>query len=1579
MDSILEEIQRLVKATVLVKPEQAIFRVLNQINENILQNSSQNFLSQLENLLGQLVKSNKGEISTQCSIYIGQKQAQIYKYFNIFNPTNLISEINSNSTSSQLIAFGSLAKSAAFSAQNYKEIINILMKVPETSYFASLYSVKCCLRGLKGNSPEIDNEVLHFVQKVLNSRRNEEEMILIHSLKVLAVLGRRNNIQNHNSLLTLIHQPYKNQNTSLFVHDEATKTAAHFAAAQILNSSSNPHFDSIKEILSGFKDSLSVFKYFSTIVGPVLISKYSDQLLSLFLNNFPLGLQTILNFSSQESKMNLFTSITNQMNVINSERFEALMYFVENTEVTNQNQNQMIFNIANYALKLYESDNLYDRENSSQFFSQFSNKYREASYNFVCFWLDKLDRNEISDDKTWLSATSIVSKIVLSSQDRDLLIQANQQQLMHIQTAGLNSKSIFSNIFIGTWFLLSFIPEQLIDSNLVIKNIDRILENIISNLEDNLSKLFESLLQFYLIHPNAPHIQEVTSYAVQYLSTLTPGAISSLCTIIPKIYQNDPKIITMYRTILSYTLSIKATQDMLHQFVSKTEPDEESLLNDLHKPPIHTYEDTKMVVRLVNTIPLLILSAPSKIQGELIEELINHPNVSTNAVHRFVLKAVVENEKTRQIIPRGFLIPLLKSLKGSDKIFLQSTCETVSTFISYHESFIKATVNFIEQNKSRASLYLLSSIVNHVHVSNDFLVRLMICANERTNSQQLKYTALYAMLCIITSHPMDVSSLCLGAHQLTVLMNILHDDTLNSSLPSPMTIHLVSRTLISLLPTLVPDCLEPNSPLKSAIISVVDSFMTTPLTIAKDEYFICLHNICLYTFEFIQYLDLQYESATNNSLLDVRIRALSTYSQYISRFPINEQIFSFFKPAIHVLQQTNAQQAKEFILSVCCSFTSQNGVNNFNQVYTICPVINNILQKGTIPDLNSNVKASKAVVMCVLQAASEIINALLNLPEIPLLLLNDLLASICISATNEEYECRQQAFNSICKILEIFKQNKKYKQIVKHYYSQLLTVCKVGLSSGVSICSKYLSEFLYFTKDKEETFKLFAKELKNSQVNNFNSQEFLQVASRFCKVLSERNSDEAKDREEEDKLNKEFIDQYKDTFEIISQSFTNIIKQAMEIIYKQNDTTILQEFRQYVSDFYEDLSPSFIYLLSYIDNEEMKKIDKRSILSFSIVELRTAQDIWQAKGGLAAIAYYVKYFSGKDIDLIREALEVVCSLIPQVGGAISKFSSILIENLLRYNKELFNDRMWDILVYTALNCPSKSTVFLDIIDHFSSAKFNAFCGDLIVAALNSYCDSYISEEEIKALYVLMLSKDKNSQKPISFSALDWCEKSNRITLGFKLATLSIQPKSSFEHESKAAEKETAEEKSESSNQEENEQKDTAETTHEEQEQTKEKQETQKSETTTNIPMFENVDIEEISNFCSRNVRNGGLEFYINSTMSSQGNNNLELELLARGGLNTIFGFCMGDSYNNDKYISLISDVFRKFDHKMDVPLLKLCVNCINNWQNDKLTLSKYAQLLKELKEEMGDEFSKSWDNLSQQEKEACIYALQNSS
>ena len=45
MDSILEEIQRLVKATVLVKPEQAIFRVLNQINENILQNSSQNSLA----------------------------------------------------------------------------------------------------------------------------------------------------------------------------------------------------------------------------------------------------------------------------------------------------------------------------------------------------------------------------------------------------------------------------------------------------------------------------------------------------------------------------------------------------------------------------------------------------------------------------------------------------------------------------------------------------------------------------------------------------------------------------------------------------------------------------------------------------------------------------------------------------------------------------------------------------------------------------------------------------------------------------------------------------------------------------------------------------------------------------------------------------------------------------------------------------------------------------------------------------------------------------------------------------------------------------------------------------------------------------------------------------------------------------------------------------------------------------------------------------------------------------------------------------------------------------------------------
>ena len=1575
MDSILEEIQRLVKATVLVKPEQPIFRVLNQITDNVLQNSSQEFLSQLEDLLGQLVKSNKGEISTQCSIYIGQKQAQIYKYFNVFNQSNLISEINPKSPSSQLIAFGSLAKSAPFSAQNYKEIIFTMIKVPESSYFASLYAIKCCLRGLNGSIPEIDADVLHFVQKVLNSRRNEEEMIQINALKVLTVLGRRNNISHYNSLLALITQEYKNQNSSLFVRDEATKAAGHFAAAQILNSPNAPRFETIKDILHSFKESLSVFKYFSTVVGPVLISKYSDELISLFLNHFPLGLQTILNFCPEESKMTLFNAITNQLNDVSSEKFQALLYFVENTEVTNQNQNQIVFDVANYALKLNESKNLYDRENSSQFFSQFSNKYREASYNFVCFWLDKLDRNDISDDRTWLSAASIVSKIVLSSQDRNILIQSNTQQLMHIQTASLNSKSIFSNNFIGVWYLLSFIPEQLIDSNLVIKNIDRILENVISNIEEDLSKLFESLLQFYLIHPNAPHIQEITSYAVQYLSTLSPSGIASLCSIVTKVFLNDPKIIPIYRTILTFTLSIKATNDMLHSFVAKTEPDEEDILNDLHKPPKHSYEDTKMCVRLVNTIPLIILSAPQKIQTELIEELINHPNVGTNAVHRFVLKAIVENEKTRQLIPRGFLIPLLKSLKGSDRIFLQSTCETVSTFISYHESFIKATVNFIEQNKSRASLFLLASIVNHVHVSNDFLVRLMICANERTNSQQLKYTALYAMLCIITSHPMDVSSLCLGAHQLTVLMNILHDDTLNSSLPSALTIHLVSRTLISLIPTLVPDCLEPNSPLKGAIISVVDTFLTTPLTIAKDEYFICLHNICLYTFEFIQNLDLQYESAANNSLLEVRVRALSTFSQYISRYPINEQIFSFFKPAIYLLQQTNAEQAKEFILSVCCSFTSQNGVNNFNQVYSICPVINHILQKGTIPELSSNVKASKGVIMCILRAASEIINALLNLPEIPLLLLNDLLASICISATNEEYECRRQAFFSLYKILDIFKQNKKYKQIVKHYYSQLLTVCKVGLSSGVSLCAKYLSEFLYLTKDNEETFKLFAKELKNSQVNNFNSQEFLQVSSRFCRTLSERISDIAKDKEEEDKLSKEFIEEHKETFDILNQSFTNIIKQAMEIIYKQNDTSILQEFRQYVSDFYEDLAPSFIYLLNYIDNESNNKIDKRSLLSFSIVELRTAQDIWQAKGGLASIAYYVKYFSGSDSDLIEEALEVVCSLIPQVGGAISKISSVLVENLICYNKELLNDRMWDIIVYMALNCPSKPKVYVEIIDHFSPDKFSSFCSDLIIAALNSYCDSYLTEEQLKALYVIMLSKDSESQQIISFNAIDWCEKSNRISLGFKLATLSVQPKKIVTVEP-TTETEAKEEISENAPESEEKGEDKQEQTPEVE---NKKEETKQNEALSDEPMFENVDIAKISDFCANNVRNGGLEFYINSMKATHGKSNLELELLARGGMNTIFGFCMGDSYNSDKYISLISDVFKKFNHSMDEPLLKLCINCINNWQNDKPTLTKYAQLLKDLKEEMGDKFKESWDNLTQQEKEACIYALQNSS
>ena len=1449
MESILSELQRLITATVLVKPEQAIFRVLNTINESVLQNSDENSISKLNSSLSSLIKLNKGSISPQSAILIGTKQALLFNFSKNLSTDAFVSGITSKSMPAQIIEFGVLARNSLFNENQLQKVVQQLLKVQEKSFFAAFYTIRAILKALKNSLPELDATIFNFMKKCFSSQ-NIDETTRIAGLKLASSLAKRRNLQT-NQLFSFLDQ--NNTKTQPdFVRDEVQKVAANIAASFIISSPGSPSFDSVKDVFNHFHEQ-ATFNYFSTIVGPVLMSKYSIQLLRIFKDSFAAGIPSITPFCTNDVKYQLFSELITQQP--SSVLLEVLGTFPQTQEV--------IIKTANFALKLYESENLYDKESSSQYFSSFARDHREETYNFICMWIDKLNRGDC-EEEDWISAGSIISKLLASSQDKEMIISQFAQQIVHIQTQGLNSRSVFSGSFIAAFFILSVLPEQLIDQNLVRNAMKRVIENVISNSEESMNTLFAAVLQFYLFHPTFDNVKEIAQYALQHISTLTSPSVNSLVSLLPKIFDKDEKIVGIIKSVLDYTLTLKPTSSVVAAIAKKIEPEEIEVIEKIHSIPKHNYDYTKKVTKLILAIPKLILAAPAEAQKEIILGL--HGQQPYSAIQNLILKAIIDNEKTELHLPRGFLIPLLKTLKGSDKIYLQSTCETVASYLVRKETFIKATVKFIETNKSKASLYLLCALVNNVHLSNDFLVRLILCANERTTMPTLRSTALFAMSSIILSHQMDIASLCLGAHQLTILFDILHLD----QLPSPMTSHLVSETLNVLLPTLVPDALEPQSPLKPAILSVIETLMATPMQLAREDYFRCLNTICAYAFQYMDSLQLKYSSMKSPSV-SIRLLALSTYSQYITHMFCNAQLFSYTKLAMQLLHETGSQYAKDFILAIAASLTCDQ---QHNELYEMCQLLNIVLAGRCVPEL-SGVFPSNELIDTALKASVQIFSKLIVAKPLQLSLINTILSNICISTTSDDYNSRVSAFAALGSVYEMIKAGKN-KKLLDHYFNNLLTAAKIGFASGVQSSSKFLYEFV---QDKDECLGLYTRQLQKMQIASI---EAYQVAARFCRIIASKKETEA----------------YKAAMKNIFPAFTGIIKQAMSITINSKEQ--LQPFREYVSSYYEDLAASYFFLLKELG----ENIDKKAILSFFIVELRTANDVWQVKAAVSAITSYSKLFPDEDVDIIEEGLEMICTLIPQLGLSISKELSLLVTALTAM-KEL-TEEMWEIIVYIVLNCPCKPIVYLRIVDHFTNEKFETFAAEMIVAALNCFVEGTFNIEEIEAIYVLMM--EKGSQQEISRAAVNWCEQTGRIKLGFKLAEIAITK-------------------------------------------------------------FKDFDMEMIAKFASANVRNGGIQFYINSGES-------EVELLARGGANAVFGFSLGDSQNASTYVSLLSDALEKSDHKMDEPVLKLCINCVANWANDKETASKFAKLLLKVKENMNEQFNEAWDKLPQQEKETCIKVLE---
>ncbi|EAX93899.1 hypothetical protein TVAG_131870 [Trichomonas vaginalis G3] len=1424
MDLILSELHRLDQSTVVVQPEQAIFRTLHPLTISLFYSAPEDYLRELEKSLFKILEINQGVLSTQCVILIGRKLREIYKRNIPFNADQFVSNLNSKPTQSKIILFGALCGTQGLMPTHYQNVMPTLFKVNEKLYIPALYCLRHIFKTLKNTAGKLDSQAISFVNKISSKPIEQSQVACIKLLRVLSVY-RNNDVSN----IFAIYDNILQSSSSEIINDEIYKSVAKYAATFITPSTSN--LDKLQEVFNRY-NFYTTFKYFSTIVGPSTISMYSSQLTQLYLSKYPNAVSTIITCVREEDKENIVKSIVNHRDLPDALHCLKILPQTEN----------IILESANVALLLYTSNNSYIKDIGSQFFSSFIFEHREAAFKFIASKLQTIYDQKLKSNDLESTAT-VISRLIAASPDKYDILNCVKTVFCSILSRDIGETYI--------WPLLSVCPNEWMNSELV--------ESKINHFEGD----YEGIFQFFMFtSTKSSKIKDLILKFVDHcIENITSSIVTSFSVLIPSVFEGTSQIQKIIKTFVEFLFEQEVNQDLVQNITETSFPFEGDIVKKRHHIPEHVYESTKIIIKLSSLICHLISLLTDKEQTSMIDYIINHKK--SISMQRVLLIQLINNDKTRDKLPRGFLIPLLKSLKGTDKFFLLLTCESISRYIHFNDSYLKATINFIENNKSNPSNYLIGSLSHHIHISNEYLIRLVMCINKRISSISLRLTSFYALKCIICTHSMDISSLSLGQHQLSLFMDCLNDFTL----PEPLLVHLISDTFILLLPTLIPECLEPNSPLRNQITSTVQSLSLTPYLTAREDFYSTVHSVLTYCFPLVSEIDLDSSRSINSASISLRIEVMKAFTILSKQGSCPSTVLSLVIDCCSkMIQQTH--ENIEFISTVS---NAVDYVHQKNELFSIVNLIKSILEEKYIPSLNGVFPCENLIIECLI-SSSIIFRKLLQIRPLPVIMINDIISSVCLSLLTNNHQIHKYSFDSLSTILELSKRN---HQLYDNYEKHFFTAAKIGFTN-LDISTKYLTEFV---NDKEEVLELYTSEIEKFSTH-LPQNIYCIVCRYFINIM---------------KLPK--TDKYDHLVKVILPQFLDLMKEMIRYNFNNQDQESYNYFRNYLSVFYEDFSS----VISWMTTIDCTQIERNVLLSFYVFELRTSEDIWQINGCIKGITSFVKYSSKIDFDfeILEEGLESILSHLPNIGVSIGQNTSELVSILFEKNIEI-TTRMKEIIFSLSLNTPCNSHVYIRLLDEHTSHHV-----ELVESFLMS---NNIDDEDKTQLFVLYL--EKCNHLDITHSAISFCKQQNKVKLGLKLCEISLN--------------------------------------------------------------YDDISYVSISDFFSSHVRQGVIDILLKLEDSDKLS-----KLLSNNVANTIFGFCLGDNSNSEKFAQiLVKSITCVDNYSFKFSVLRLCCHCLSTWVNDKKTMELYASLFKQTKESLGDKFNEYWQELTPEEREFCIRSLE---
>ncbi|OHS95178.1 hypothetical protein TRFO_10670 [Tritrichomonas foetus] len=1053
MEALLSDLQRLSNSKRVIQPEQVILQSLVKFDMLFPQLSNDNDFQQLEKAIFNLLKINNGELSVQCSISIAFRLTKLYGKMSEPPIASAISDLVNKLTPASVVAIGEICnRTGSRCASQMPKAIDSIILLPEDKKFHSLFALRGIFRSKVQMLSKYCQPVYKLLRKSIDVTPESNQIMALKLMKAILSFDQ----SYFSNAIECVDACILKQQTP-FVKYQASRLAAQCALLQHQK--------------SGLKESFNIIKKYTNYLSPIInrfleilpgnvISQNINELFMLIRQTSPSDIKAIESFLTQTEKQNLFGA------VLSEQKPSSSQLHVLNTLLLNDSD---IVACAGAAMHLARSNDSKDTESAAFFFSNLTKTHPDLAQHFLQSSLNELTRNKTD----FITAGNQVVALAILEVNPNLIHSLKQLVDEYIST--ITSLTDYLSVrYAALWSILSYAPSEFLSP----ENLSGVLQKTCDLLSSTTSfdskweQTIEGLLRFYAHHSNFTKTDLLFSCAQTNINKLTDVSVAYFAKFIIHSQRNCDSLINFF---ITKAISLYPGRTFLKSQIDRVVvTGDDLLLPKTEEIPTLRHLATQSIIK---QFPDLLKCCQSSSKETVVNSIVSQATTPQQMLvaHSILLNIVYDDSLANQL-PKSFIGLILKTLKGSDYLRIQITCEVVSKMIERQPSMIDALFRFVEMNKRAVSCLILSSLMCRLHISNSLLTRALLFIDERLLNHYSAPFALHALSTALITHTDNILELGIAGQHINLILKQLHDTT---SL-HPVIIHLLSQVFVDILPV-VSQQLSNNA--NFDILSIVESIRATPYSFAEGVYYLTISSLAQVSYQIAATIPIEFPTSEKTPF-SILLAASEAYSM-IGRGTVTEQIPKLLiaidrttsPMAVSAVGQLLARESGEMLLTL----------------------IRSVLIDRSLP--SSGISPSSKVKLAILQSLGTIFETI-TINEA-----STIAMALCNSAASGVLALQAQAFPMLSALLQRF----TFANLQEHFARLVPIAFKLNFSiSGgflVSFMSKEnlplcFASLASCTNDSPEYFAMFTRALKLSRENT----EVSDAVRKFAPIIQPKLS-----------------------------------------------------------------------------------------------------------------------------------------------------------------------------------------------------------------------------------------------------------------------------------------------------------------------------------------------------------------------------------------------------------------------------------------------------------------------------------------